>query len=104
MRIERLHTERWIIDESEEVIVKCREGTVNNSCESCECSRIECTECLKEVNILLLKERDEKTMKTLKELMNKIINHCQGCENWSGTDCILVAPETGCPKLKKEEI
>jgi len=33
-------------------------------------------------------------------VMQELREECGGCENWSGTDCTLVAPETGCPFIE----
>ena len=31
------------------------------------------------------------------DLMPDMEAECAGCENWSGVDCALIAPDTGCP-------
>ncbi|SBW02505.1 hypothetical protein KL86CLO1_11657 [uncultured Eubacteriales bacterium] len=42
--------------------------------------------------------RDDVKQEFLAQLaMQRITGECAGCENWSGSDCTLVAPDTGCP-------
>jgi hypothetical protein len=31
------------------------------------------------------------------KIMEFIREECSGCENWSGSDCTLFAPDAGCP-------
>jgi hypothetical protein len=48
--------------------------------------------------------RDDVRQEFLAQLaLQRISRECGGCENWSGSDCTLVAPDTGCPFSSPQE-
>lgn len=44
--------------------------------------------------------RDDVKYEFLAQLaLQSIRRNCAGCDNWSGSDCTLFAPDTGCPHV-----